>query len=666
MFLAASHNGISRLYETFGNGGADTEERTLTPQQYSRTWYRQNPPLPKATWSQRNNNNYQQTGLLTALSYFGANNKTFLRNFYLKSKRAILKAKTEGPAAYVLPADDPRPGSQAELLRILQKQGCEISRATAPFSVTIPRPRRTPAPPAQDAAAAKTAEQDKANEKKDGPEVRQLPAGTYIVRIDQPYSRIADMLLDYQYWSPNDPQRNPYDDTGWTFGELFNTQVLRVVEPKVLDVPMEPIAGEIRSAGSVVGDGTIFAINHTADPVLMALRYRLKDAPFEIAEEPFEAAAQKFNRGTFLVRDLAAADLQRAVTELGIKAFALPAMPAVRTHPARAARIALVHSWLRTQDEGWWRMTLDRLGVPYSYISTQELARATDLNARFDVLLFPPVGRSPQATVAGLPMWGNPLPWKTTALTPNIGKEASTDDLRPGLGWTGLANLQTFARSGGLVIGAMDTAELAVTFGLTPGVSIGRPTRLKVTGAVLKSRFVDPNSPIAYGYADTLSIYGFDPPIFNVSSLADGRGPRRGPEDNERVTGRGTPNDPDQPQGRAGVDLPEEPRAEPWQAMPVTDEQRRNGINVIPPPLRPRVVLRYADNRELLVSGLVDGGAEIAQRPAVIDVPVDKGHIVLFSNNPVWRGETHGSYFLVFNAILNFDRLDTARQLDEK
>ena len=63
MFIAASHNGISRLYETFGNAGADTVERTLSPSEYSRTWYRQNPPLPRAKWSQRNNNNYQQTGL---------------------------------------------------------------------------------------------------------------------------------------------------------------------------------------------------------------------------------------------------------------------------------------------------------------------------------------------------------------------------------------------------------------------------------------------------------------------------------------------------------------------------------------------------------------------------------------------------------------------------
>ncbi len=97
MFIAATHNGISRLYETFGNGGADTVERTLRPNEYARTWYKQNPPLPKAKWSQRNNNNYEETGLLTALEFFAANNKLFLHNFYLKAKRSIEKPKGGRP-----------------------------------------------------------------------------------------------------------------------------------------------------------------------------------------------------------------------------------------------------------------------------------------------------------------------------------------------------------------------------------------------------------------------------------------------------------------------------------------------------------------------------------------------------------------------------------------
>src|SRR5207245_2848595 len=137
MFIAAMHNGISRLYETFGNGGADTQERTLDPEEYSRTWFRQNPPFPKTLWSQRDNNNYEQTGLLTSLHYFNENKRLFLKNFYLKAKRSVMKPAAEGPAAYVLPADESRLGLQAELLRVLQKQAVEISRAKYAFTISL-------------------------------------------------------------------------------------------------------------------------------------------------------------------------------------------------------------------------------------------------------------------------------------------------------------------------------------------------------------------------------------------------------------------------------------------------------------------------------------------------------------------------------------------------
>jgi hypothetical protein len=213
----------------------------------------------------------------------------------------------------------------------------------------------------------------------------------------------------------------------------------------------------------------------------------------------------------------------------------------------------------------------------------------------------------------------------------------------------------------------METANFAVAFGMTPGISIQPSQRLRATGSILRSKFVDSTSPIAYGYGDGLSIYCYDGPIFNVSNfVGGGRGRRRSAEDRERATGRGTPDDPDTPQDRAGAETPEEPRFETWQAGPVSDEQLRNGLYVIPPSARPRVVLRYGDAKDLLVSGLLDGGGEIAQHPAVIDVPVGSGHIALFSINPLWRGETQGSYFLVFNAILNFDSLNAGRKLDPK
>ncbi len=670
MFIAATHNGISRLYETFGNAGADTVERTLSADDYSRTWFRQNPPLPRAKWSQRNNNNYQQTGLLTSLHYFSNNSKLFLKNFYLKSKRSIDKPRNEGPAAYVFPADDPRPGGQADLLRLLQAQGCEVHRATAPFTVMVkakkngakketpsPSPSASPAPSSSPSPSASPTPAPKTEE-------RQFPAGSYIVRMDQPYSRIADALLDHQYWAPNDPQQDVYDDTGWTLGELGNVQVVRVTDVKTLTVPMERITAEVRAPGTINGNGSVYLINHTADNTLATLRYRLKHVAMEAAEEPFEAASRKFNRGSLIIRKASANELQRVANELGVQIYAVEAAPSVKTHAIGAPRVALMHTWMDTQDEGWWRVALDQMKIPFSYISTQDVARDSDLRSKYDVIIFAPVGRGIEAIINGMPMWGNALPWKTTTLTPNLGKIDSTDDMRPGLGYSGLMNLQKFTKEGGLFIGTMDTADLAVSTGFTPGLSITRSTRLKAIGAVLRSKVVDEKSPIAYGYPETVSIYCFNGPIFGVSNFASGRGGR--PRREQRATGRGTTDDPDTVQGRVPVEAPELPTAETWEAYPVLPEQRRNGINIIPVEFRPRVIFRYADSKDLLVSGLLDGGDEIAQRPMIVDVPSGKGHVVLFSNNPMWRGQTKGSYSFVLNAILNFDNLNAGRKLEEK
>ena len=664
MFIAALHNGISRLYETFGNGGADTVERTLRPEEYARQWYKQNPPLPKTTWSQRNNNNYEQTGLLVSLHYFAQNGPLFLRNYYLKSKRAITKPKTEGPAAYVLPADDRRPGAQADLLRILQKQGVEISRATAPFTITLPakkpKPRGTDSESVESGSAEKKAPPS--------PTTRTFAAGSYLVRMDQPYSRIADALLDYQYRSPNDPQKTPYDDTGWTFPELFNVEAVRVLDLKALDIPIEQIRGALRFTGSTTGKGAVAIIEHNGDTGLATLRYRLRNASIAVAEEPFEAAGRKFGRGSFIISDTSPDAVSSVVRDAGLKAVFVDSMPKVKTHPVRAARVAILHSWLSTQTEGWWRHVFDDAHVPFEYISVQDVARDADLRSKFDVILFPPVGRSPETIINGQPTdWGNPLPWRKTPETPNLGSEDETDDLRPGLGYAGVAHLHQFARDGGLLMTSMDTANLAVSAGMTPGVTVGAARNLKIVGSVVRSRIVDATSPIAYGYPEELSIWCFNGPIFNLTNVVGAAGRRQlGPEIGDRPTGRGTLDDVDVPQGRDRADVPDEPKAEPWQALPPTDDQLRAGINVIPPEARPRVILRYADNRNLLVSGLVEGGAEIAQHPAVIDVPVGQGHIVLFSNNPLWRGETAGSYFLVFNAILNFDQLNAGRTLDSK
>src|SRR5262249_26105281 len=147
-------------------------------------------------------------------------------------------------------------------------------------------------------------------------------------------------------------------------------------------------------------------------------------------------------------------------------------------------------------------------GVPYDYVSTQDVAAEADLSARWDVILFPPVDAGdPQRIVTGLPMWGEPVPWKVTPQTPNLGKTDETDDVRPGLGFAGLEHLRSFVERGGLLVAVDDTARLLVQSGFAPGVRVADTGNLKVVGTVLDARFPDATTPLARGVGERLSVY---------------------------------------------------------------------------------------------------------------------------------------------------------------
>jgi hypothetical protein len=78
---------------------------------------------------------------------------------------------------------------------------------------------------------------------------------------------------------------------------------------------------------------------------------------------------------------------------------------------------------------------------------------------------------------------------------------------------------------------------------------------------------------------------------------------------------------------------------------------------------RARVIVRFTPRADsLLVSGLLDNGAEMAGRAAVVDAPVGKGHVVMFGIRPMWRYETQGSYAMMLNAMLNWNALSVNRK----
>jgi hypothetical protein len=480
-YVANGHNSIGRFYETFGNGGADTIDRTVG-EQSRRDWFRPNPPQPRVKWSIRNNINLQQSAILLAMNFVSNNKDRFLQNFYLKSKRSVAKAMNEGPFAYVIPADQARLVEAADMVNLLRMMGVEVHTANKEIT---------------------TKEQ-------------KFPAGSYIVRMDQPYSRMADMMLDTQYYNVSDPR--PYDDTGWTLGALRNVKTVRVSDKgdqSILQAPMTLLSADARVTGRVNASSSAAAyiINHNTENSLATLRFKLKDVKIEAAEDSFKIGDRQFNAGSFIIKteghgsDLRQR-LEAAVPELGLTALAVDKLPAVKTHALAVPRIAILHTWTNTQNDGWYRIEFEKFQVPYSYISDQVVRNTPNLREKYDVIIFPPLGGSAQAIINGIPQRGDPIPWKQSDLTPNMGLSPDqTDDMRGGMGLAGVMNLQRFVADGGLFIVIANNARVPIDFGLTTGVSIQEPRLLQARGSIYNARFSDRKSPIAVATKNTADLF---------------------------------------------------------------------------------------------------------------------------------------------------------------
>jgi hypothetical protein len=195
--------------------------------------------------------------------------------------------------------------------------------------------------------------------------------------MDQPYSRMADMLLDTQYYNVSDPA--PYDDTGWTMGAMRNVKTVRVVDKSVLDAPATLLTQDAKVSGQLSGphQQVAYVINHNTDNTLATLRFRLKDVKMSAAEDSFKVGDQQYNTGTFIIKkDGNPADLRLAARTLrllsfGLKAVGVDKLPDVKTHDLAVPRIAIVHTWINTQNEGWFRIEFDKYQIPYTYISDQ-------------------------------------------------------------------------------------------------------------------------------------------------------------------------------------------------------------------------------------------------------------------------------------------------------
>ena len=626
-WIAVTHNSFGRFYEVQSYGPDINKNLRLPAATTSREWFRPNPPLPSIAWGPRNNVNIQESALLIALNQVAKSKELYLENYWLKNKRAVDKGVNGPVYGWVIPAAQRRRVEAAAMVNALRKQGLEIHQANASMN----------------AGAVEVA------------------VGDYVIRADQPYRTLADMYFSVQ----NYPLANPraYDDTGWTMQYLRNVKLSPVNAKSILDLPMTLLTSDAKVDGSINGSGDTLIVDHTTDNTLMQFRFRFAATKMLAAEDDFEAAGRLFHAGAFIIPSADRAKLEPAVHELGLSAYSVATTPSVRTHDLAVPRIGYVHSWSRTQDEGWVRAALDAYGVPYTYFADQKL-REPNLRAKYDVILFPHVGGTSQSQVNGIPLTGkDPIPYKTSDVTPNLGLNDQSDDIRGGMGLEGLAELAKFVRAGGTLITEGSTASLMVDYGLANGLSVEHPEDLAARGTILRGIITDRKSPLVYGFeGKDLPVYFNQDPVLALSQGAflGGGGFGGASTFGQVITPNATPlhispyeaNDaaakaPEAPTA-SGDDEPRQPRS--WSQGPEAEE------------VRPRVVMQFpAKADDILLSGMLAGGQHLANRVLLADISLGRGHIVVFALRPFWRWQTQGTFFLPFNAILNWNDLDAGK-----
>ncbi len=387
-------------------------------------WYRQDPPYRSVSWSQRNNNNYEQTGSLVSLAFVAENREMLLRNFWEKSKRSITKPEREDRRRTSSPPTTngraPKPSCSASC-------SSSTSRSRAPTK-PLPclwRPRSS--------RRMRTPRRLKRNPRR--PRRGLSPPASYVVRMDQPFSRSADALLDRQYWSPDDPQKRPYDDTGWCFPALFGTEAVRW--------DRSPGAGgadeQARSRRPAAWRRSPAAVRCSSSPSMGTTRCsacatRWATPRWRLPRSRSKQGGTRFRAARGWCTASPRMRWRRPPRRRASRWK--PWLPRRKSRRGRsvnrASRCCTPGSARRPKAGGAQR--LDLLKIPYNYISTQDVAADAGLGSHYDVILFPPVGfGDPQRIVSGLPMWGEPMPWKTTPETPNLGRIAATDDERPAL-----------------------------------------------------------------------------------------------------------------------------------------------------------------------------------------------------------------------------------------
>ena len=274
----------------------------------------------------------------------------------------------------------------------------------------------------------------------------EYPAGSFMVKTNQPYGPLAKTLLGKQ--DDPDPDLRTYDDCAWTMGLMTNTEIKPTKDIAVQAVAVDPV-DEFTPEGTLkdVAAAAVYAVPDHGSPNMATLRYALKDVAIQIAEKPFTAGGATFPAGTFLIPASAASALKPLATQTGPRCFRPRRLSQSRRARIQAPAPRYLQHLGRHAGRG--------LGPLHASISTKSPTTSSlrsascraNLAKDYDLILIPTQARSAKDLVFDIPKCDKPLAYEKTALFKFLGDYGSSDDISGGMGGGGRRRVPEVRRS---------------------------------------------------------------------------------------------------------------------------------------------------------------------------------------------------------------------------
>ncbi len=446
------------------------------------------------------------------------------------------------------------------------------------------------------------------------------PEGTYVIRLAQVYGRYAKEMLETQIYpevrlAPDLPPEPPYDVTAWSLGLQMGVGVTFVDQP--FEASLRVVDGVPLPEGGVEGRGDLYLISPEYNDAFTALnRLWEEGAQVQRARRRVRLGDDRvLPPGAFVVRSVARDDVDRIARELGITVQAVLRIPRGDFMDLPRPRIAVYQPWTSNMDEGWTRWVLEDYGFDYTVLHPQDFraaAAAAGVGPEGDFEIGPDYRRQwPPHVRDRAPdrvryealserydvilfaheSAGSILEGRSSSSTPEV--------YRMGLGEAGLAALEDFVERGGRVVALGSATGLFTENWPIPvkDASEGLDSdEFLIPGSIVNLN-TDVRHPLAWGMKEETHAFFARNPFFHVEA--------------------------------------------PFPSQNVT------------------VAARYP-NQGLRASGWLRGEEHLASEAAAVEVrflPAEEdepeGSLVLLGVRAQHRAQTHGTFKLLFNALVN-------------